>query len=147
MHHMHRQRSWFEFAEDRLESAVAQMVSDLIRQQTGQTKATRHCSHGGVVGGGCQARLQLDRARRALVNHAPFSCGCHRVGRDNAVCLQVSEYQRDAVLLQISGRGADHSAHLTHTNGLHRRVRQFADAHCNVDAFVQQVDHTVQKQA
>ena len=50
---------------------------------------------------------------------------------------------RRAVLAQVGRRGADHATHLTHAQGSERRIRELGDAHRQIEAFVDQIDHAV----
>ena len=137
------ERRRLELPEHDGEPARLDRIGNLIRERARQADA-------------CDRRVDCSfgRARRETrVNaHGLLIAKCPRAGvrqsgeRDAVMLQEILRRLRRATLLQIRRARAHHAANLADLAGDETTVRQRADAHCEVDVILDQVQRAVDQQ-
>lgn len=145
MHDVNRHRPVFEIGEHGHQFVLRHLCCDLIGLESRQAPAGDDCVDDGVVGVADQLRLHR-HPYRAVPPEPPFRTAEDAVPADQSVSGEVGRHDGHAVTREIIGRSADHLPDGADLPCGKRGGGQVGDADRDIDAFIDERNHPVEKQ-
>ena len=146
MEDMDRDRRHLEFVQQGVQASFGDIGSELVGQQTGYSSALQDGLGDAVIGIHAEARFDGNRNMFAVFPKPPFRGAAHGERLDLAAVRELFGMAGCTMVFDICGRGEYAVAHRADAPRHLRGIGQLADADSDVQAFIHQVHHPVDKQ-